>query len=177
MTDTTTTNPSKPPASVMVLGIGNALRSDEGIGVHAIRELDARACLGDHVTLIDGGVMGLDLLPALEGCEALVVVDAIDAAQPPGTVLRMEGDDVPTDIIDKLSMHQAGLADLLGLLRLQGQRPPQLVLFGVQPASLDWGLELSPIGQQALQPLVAAILDQLQQWGAIKPTTPPSAPV
>lgn len=151
-------------AGIVVLGIGNTLRTDEGVGVHAIDRLRERHQLAEHVRVVDGGVLGLDLLPHLEDCDSLLVVDAIDGGHPPGTVMAMEGSSIPAELVNKLSMHQAGLADLLALLDLRGHRPRRLALFGVQPASLEWGLELSETLQPRLDGLVDAMADRLRAW-------------
>lgn len=146
---------------VVVLGIGNSLRTDEGIGAHAIARLKTQHAFGEQVELLDGGTLGLDLLHYIDDCDALIVVDAIDAGKSPGTVLRMEGDDIPAELVQKLSMHQAGLSDLLGILRLRGDKIPTLILFGMQPASFEWGLELSPVAAKSMDTLVDAVAAEI----------------
>jgi hydrogenase maturation protease len=153
-------------SSIVVLGIGNTLRADEGIGIHALRRLQENHRLSEDVRAIDGGVMGLELLPYLEGCSALLLLDAVDAGEPPGTVVRLEGGDVPAAWEQKLSMHQAGLADLLALLRMEGLMPQRLVLLGIQPETIDWSLELSPVVEAACDGLVEMAVEQLKRWGA-----------
>jgi hydrogenase maturation protease len=165
---------AKPPdmshqseGAIVVLGIGNTLRADEGIGIHALQRLLEKHRLPDRVRTIDGGVMGLELLPYIEGCSALLLLDAVDAGKPPGTVVRFVGEEVPAAWEQKLSMHQAGLADLLALLRMEGLMPQRLVLLGVQPATIDWSLELSPPVQAACDSLVEMAVNQLKSWDAI----------
>jgi hydrogenase maturation protease len=155
-------------ASIVILGIGNTLRADEGIGIHALERLLKNHRLADHVKAIDGGVMGLELLPYIEGSSALLLLDAIDAGKPPGTVVRLEGENVPAIWEQKLSMHQAGLADLLALLRMEGLLPQRLVLMGIQPAVIDWSLELSPAVEASCDSLVKMAADQLKSWGALE---------
>jgi hydrogenase maturation protease len=174
MTDAPTT--ALPPSAdlagqttptIVVLGIGNTLRGDEGVGIHVLQRVLAEHRLGDHVRAIDGGVMGLELLPYLEGCSALLLLDAVDAGLPPGSVVRLEGEAVPAAWEQKLSMHQAGLADLLALLRMEGLMPERLVLLGVQPAIIDWSLDLSPQVVASFDRLVEQVVDQLRSWGAL----------
>jgi hydrogenase maturation protease len=158
---------SAPNASIIILGIGNLLRADEGLGIHAIRELTAKHRLADHVRVVDGGVMGMELLPQLEGCSSLLIVDCVDDQQPPGSIVRLEAPDIPERLQQKLSMHQAGLTDILALLRIQNTTPPRLVIWGVQPATIDWNLELSATVARSFPALVAGIVAELRAWGAI----------
>jgi hydrogenase maturation protease len=138
---------------VVVLGIGNLLMSDEGIGVHAVEALQRRFVLPDIVEVVDGGTTGMELLPDLQGAGHLIVIDAVRVGKPPGSVVRLEGDAVPAFFKTKLSPHQVGLSDVLAALRFSGSAPEHVVLIGVQPVSLDLKMELSPE--------VAARLDQV----------------
>ena len=94
---------------IVVLGIGNSLRGDEGVGIHALNRLLQTQRLAEHVQAIDGGVLGPELLPRLEGCSSLLVIDAINAEKEPGTIVRLEGDEAPAMWQQKLSVHQAGV--------------------------------------------------------------------
>jgi hydrogenase maturation protease len=138
---------------VVVLGIGNVLMSDEGIGVHAVDALQERFVLPDNVEVVDGGTTGMELLPDIEGAQHLIVVDAVRVGVPPATVVRMEGDEVPAFFKTKISPHQVGLCDVLAALRFSGGAPDHVVLIGVQPVSLEMAMELSP--------QVAAVMDQV----------------
>jgi hydrogenase maturation protease len=152
-------------SSILVLGVGNVLLQDEGIGVHAVQRLNERYRLPPNVRVADGGVQGLDLLPMLDGVESLLVVDAIDTGGSPGAIVRLEGEAIPAALALKMSMHQVGLQDLLGLSRLQGTLPSRVVLWGMQPAAIDWGLELSPAVAARLDGLVEAVAGELGDWG------------
>jgi hydrogenase maturation protease len=138
---------------VVVLGIGNILMSDEGIGVHAVEALQQRFTLPDNVEVVDGGTTGMELLPDLQGAQYLIVVDAVRVGVPPATVVRLEGDEVPAFFKTKISPHQVGLSDVLAALRFSGGAPDHVVLIGVQPVSLKMAMELSPE--------VAACMDQV----------------
>lgn len=129
---------------VVVLGIGNTILSDEGVGVHAVEALQERYELPESVELIDGGTSGMELLGPLSGTDVLIVLDAIKAGREPGTVVRLVGDEVPVFFRSKLSPHQVSICDVLAGLEFSGDLPGDLVLIGVEPESLELGLELTP---------------------------------
>lgn len=155
------------PPDVVVLGVGNVLMQDDGLGVRALERLTTRYRLPPAVRVLDGGVLGLDLLPALDGVSALLVVDAVQADGPPGSLVHLEGDAVPRVLTLKTSIHQVGLCELLAVSRWQGTLPARLALFGVVPAQVDWGLELSPQVSAVLDELVDAVAGRLRGWGIV----------
>jgi hydrogenase maturation protease len=130
------------PATYVVLGLGNTLHTDDGIGPQAIERLRSDARMPAHVALIEGGTLGLELLTYIWDCSYLLVLDAVDVGQPPGTLVRMSSQEVQT-LPGSGSVHQMGVADLLVALRILASRTPEIVLLGVQPASTEWGTELS----------------------------------
>ena len=136
------------PATV-VLGVGNLLLGDDGVGVHVADRL-AEGGLGPEVRIMDGGTLGLDLLPELDGVRRLVIVDAVDHRMPAGTVGTWRGEDVVRIFSRPLSVHQVGVDALLGTMRLVGTLPPEVVVVGVQPADLEPGIGLS-------EPVAAAV--------------------
>jgi hydrogenase maturation protease len=150
---------------VLVLGAGNILLQDEGTGVRALARLLARYALPAEIQAIDGGTMGLDLLPYLDGISDLLIVDAVRAGRAPGSLVRLEGDEIRAGLALKLSIHQVGLQELLATCRLRGDAPARVVLWGIEPASIDWGLALSPTVAAALDDLVASVADELRAWG------------
>ena len=150
---------------ILILGLGNILLQDEGLGVRAAERLAARYRLPPDVQLMDGGVMGLDLLPHLEGVTHLLITDAVQTGRPPGSLVRLEGEAIPMALSLKMSMHQVGLQELLALAGFQGNLPEHVVLWGLEPASLEWSLELStPIATQ-IGALVDAAVGELRTWG------------
>jgi hydrogenase maturation protease len=149
--------PYAPRPEVLVLGVGNILLRDEGLGVRAVERLAAAHLLPEQVCVLDGGTMGLDLLPYLQENETLLMVDAVQAGRPPGTLVRLEGDEILPALALKLSAHQVGLQELLATGRLLGTLPSCIVLWGIEPASLDWGLDLSPPVAARLDELVEAV--------------------
>lgn len=149
----------------LVLGIGNVLMNDDAIGVRVVQELAGKLDFPQEVLLLDGGTLGLDLLPYLEGVERLLVVDAVETGSAPGTLVRLSGEDIPLALATKVSPHQMGLKDLLLVADLQGHKPPEMVLWGVQPASIEMELELSPAVAAAVPLLQEKVLLELARWG------------
>lgn len=129
---------------VVVLGIGNTILSDEGAGVHAAEALLADYDLPEGVEVIDGGTAGMELLEPLSGVDLLVVLDAVRSGRPAGTLVKLAGDEVPVFFRAKLSPHQVSICDVLASLEFVGDRPGDMVLIGVEPASLELGLEMTP---------------------------------
>ena len=151
--------------AILVLGIGNLVMTDDGVGVRVVHALEERYRFPAEVTLLDGGTLGLDLLPKLEGVDRLVVLDAVETGQEPGTVVRLAGDEIPLAMATKLSPHQMGLKDLLSVAALLGCAPGEMVLWGVQPASVELGTELTPPVAARLDLLVSRVLEELAAWG------------
>lgn len=149
----------------LILGAGNLLLSDDGVGVHTIRRLLEAVELPEEVRVLDGGTLGLNLLPFLEGISYLVIVDAMETGQPPGTLRRVAGDDVPAYLSIKMSPHQIGIPDMLFAAKLRDLYPREVVVWGVQPASTEVSLELTPPVAAQVDVLVQKILAELARWG------------
>lgn len=149
----------------VILGIGNLLLSDEGVGVRALERLRASYEFPDGVNLIDGGTSAMELLDDLEGVDLLIVLDAVRAGRVPGSLIRLAGDQVPVFFRTKLSPHQIGLADVLASLHLLGTAPRETVIFGVEPLSLATGLELSAPVAACLPALARGVVDELGARG------------
>jgi hydrogenase maturation protease len=159
--------------NILVLGIGNLLMTDDGVGVRAIQLLTERYRFPEQVTLVEGGTLGLDLLPQVQDAQRLLIVDAVETGAAPGALVRYDGSAIPRTPESKLSPHQVGLKDLLTLASALGSAPDEIVLWGVQPETVTVGMELSPQVEAQLAPLVAKLLEELANWG-ITPL-PPSA--
>jgi hydrogenase maturation protease len=151
-----------PTGKVVVLGVGNLIMGDEGLGVRCIEQLDADGVLPAGVVTIDGGTSTHELLGDLEDLELLVIVDAVASGGPPGSLIRLEGDRIPSAFSNKLSPHQHGINDLLATLRLLGRAPGRVVLHGVTPGCIELGLELSAAVEAALPALEARVLAELR---------------
>jgi hydrogenase maturation protease len=151
--------------SILVLGLGNLLMSDDSIGVRAVQRLQRDYRVPEGVTLLDGGTLGLDLLPYIELADSLLIIDALEMQAAPGSLFRLEGDAVPRAFASKLSVHQMGLQDLLAVAELQGYAPQNLVVHGIQAGSIEMKLELSTEVAEAMESLNQAIINELIDWG------------
>ncbi|MBI5904717.1 MAG: HyaD/HybD family hydrogenase maturation endopeptidase [Deltaproteobacteria bacterium] len=148
-----------------VIGVGNILLRDEGIGVHVVRELSARG-EPPGAEYVDGGVAGATLLNLIEGEERVVLVDAVGAPLPPGTVVRLRPDDLAGSGAPSWSLHDLNLADTLGMMRLRGTLPDVLIL-GVVPADIaTYSLELSPAVSDRFGEIVEKIRGEIAAFAA-----------
>ena len=150
---------------ILVLGIGNVLLTDEGIGVRTIKELERRFTFPANVELLDGGTAGIELLRHIRNRDCLIIIDAMKCDQEPGTVFRVEGDDVPAAFRTRISPHQLGLSELLAAAMLTGELPKNLVLYGVEPESIDIGLDLTDVVEASLDKLIGTVADELRALG------------
>ena len=153
-------------AGAFVLGLGNLVHADDGVGVHAIQRLQKDSRVPRGVVLLDGGTQGLSLLPHLLGFQRLLVIDAVDAGEAPGTLLRLEGQAVH-NLPGKASVHQLGFADLMIALELLGEPPAEIVVAGIQPLSTEWSAELTPPVQEGLDRLLDLVIAQLESWNGV----------
>lgn len=162
------------PDKTLILGLGNTLLRDEGLGVHLVERLREQHQFPEEVQIVDGGTLGLDLLPYLAGVGRLLVVDAVVFDAEPGGLIRLEGDAIPYQSALKVSPHQAGLQDVLAMARLQGCLPPTVVVWGMQPASFhEWGMTLTGVVEARLADLMDAVLAELKKWGINPYANPP----
>ncbi len=151
----------------LILGVGNILLSDDGVGVHVVHRLAETIEFPPEVEILDGGTKGMDLLHFLEGVSHLLIIDAVETGGAPGTTARLTGDQVPAYLSIKMSPHEIGLPDMLFAAQLRDIYPEEVVVLGVQPATTDVGLELSaPVAAQ-VDPLVERVLEELERWGVI----------
>lgn len=154
---------------ILVLGIGNILNRDEGVGVHAAQALQAKYPNPVGFTIHDGGTLGLNLLPLVDDATHLLILDAVEARKAPGTVIQLAGEAIPLWGGAKLSEHQLGFQEVLGLAMLRQKLPPHLHLIGMQPADLSIGVGLSPLAEQALPHMLEAAETLLANWGVLTP--------
>jgi hydrogenase maturation protease len=146
-----------------VIGVGNTILSDEGVGVHAARLLERNPRVPAGVTILDGGTLGLELIPYASDASRILILDAMNSGKAPGTLARMTGKDLLGTTAGR-SVHQLGVADLIAALFLVSSGPQEIVVLGVQPANTDWGTTLSPEVEAALVLLVDAAVAQLYLW-------------
>ena len=158
---------TKKDIQVLVLGIGNILNTDEGVGVHAVRTLQEKYGEPEGFRLLDGGTLGLNLLPLVDDATHLIIMDAVDAGKPAGTIIELQGEEIPLFGGAKLSEHQLTFQEVLGLALLRQTIPEHLTLLGVQPESLAIGVGMSPIVQEALPELCDRAEKRLAAWQAL----------
>ncbi len=146
--------------ATLILGMGNPLRGDDGVGCCMVEEL-MHLELPHGVHVLDGGAGGLGLLNLMEGWKRVVIVDAAEMGREPGEFVRFTPADVRlASAPDRFSLHHAGLSEVLALANALDRTLPEMVIFGVQPASVGWGEGLSPAVEAALPALIAAVLKE-----------------
>ncbi len=148
----------------VVLGLGNLLNCDEGLGVQALKPLGAQLGEQSEFELLDGGVLGLNLLMIVEECSHLLILDAVNAGQTPGTVIELRKEQIPLYSGVQLSQHQVTFQEVLGLANIRGNLPEHLHLIGIQPADLSVGLALSPVVERALPEVVSRAAKIIADW-------------
>jgi hydrogenase maturation protease len=142
------------PCPVLVLGVGNILLRDEGIGVRVVQAMEGME-LPPGVELFDGATAGFDLIDALADREKVIVIDAADGDFQPGTVLRLTPEDLAPQRQQRASLHEIGIMETLTAARRLGVAPKEVVIIGVKPRHTGWGLELSP----EIADLIPAIIE------------------
>ena len=147
---------------ITVLGVGNPIMGDDGVGLELLRAVEA-ACPDPRVDYVNGVTGGMELLPVIQDATRLLVLDAV-AGPEPGVVVRLNGDQVPRMLSAKLSPHQVGLLDLFAAARLLGNEPAEVVVVGVTPESVDVRVGLSPAVAAALGPAAALACDVVTSW-------------
>lgn len=149
----------------LVIGLGNPLMADDGVGLRALARLEETWIVPPEVELVDGGTWGMNLLHRLEEAEGVVFLDAIDARQPPGSEITLERTDLPRYFALKLSPHQIDLREVLALMELRGTLPARIVALGLQPDLLEMSTTISPALEARIDALVARAVARLEAWG------------
>lgn len=158
-----TPSPRKQPVKIAVIGVGNLLLKDEGIGVHIVRELQQKS-LPAGVEVRDGGVGGLDLLDILEKASHALLVDAADMGLAPGSVRRFKPDEVQAGgDAPRFSSHDVGLLDVLKLAQALNRSPEEVVIFGIQPKEITWSTELSPEVRAAVPEVIEMVIAEIKR--------------
>lgn len=158
-----------PPPRVVVLGVGNVLLGDEGVGVHAISALERSYVWPQNVRCVDGGTSTSELLGDLEDLDCLIVLDAVLAGRAPGSLVQLEGAAVPAAFTTRLSPHQVGISDLLATLTFTGHAPREVMLLGVEPVQMTLGLELTPQVASQVPELCRLVVEALAHRGIALP--------
>lgn len=150
---------------VLVLGLGNVLCGDDGAGVVVVHRLRRELELPPGVRVVDGGTLGLDLLALVAASDRVILVDAVRADAPAGTIVRLAGADVAKAAYERLSVHQIGVADLLAGIALCDQMPAEVVIVGIVPVMTDLQLGCTAPVAAGLPALEQAVLDELHRMG------------
>ena len=159
--------PNKNDKHIMVLGVGNLLFTDEGIGIHAIRKLDERYNFPENVSIQDGGVLGINLLGVISAADHLIVVDAVKNGGKPGDLHRLEGEEIPKRVLAKNSLHQVDLLEALTLCQAL-DKVPETVIVGVEPKDIESvGLELTSPVKEKMASLIDMVLKELDSLGIV----------
>lgn len=158
--------------NVVVLGLGNILLKDEGVGVHIIEIFQERYDFPDDLDIYDGGTSGIDMIDFIANRDHLIIADAVKTGDPAGSIVILKDDDVAAFFKQKISPHQLGVSDLLALLEVSNERPKEMTIIGVVPMDMGTGLEMSePIRGQASKgaDMLADILGELGVEVTAKP--------
>ncbi len=154
-----------PEKKIIVLGLGNILLSDEGVGVKVVQELTEKYEFPQTVEIVDGAVGAFSLLPYIESAKKLLVIDAVLGGEPPGTIYKLKDEDILHQIMEKISLHEVSFSDILNLAKLKGNYPEEIVIIGIEPKSLEMSLELSDEVKKNYNKLLNEVLVQLKTWG------------
>ena len=149
---------------IVLLGVGNILLTDEGFGVHVVNQLREDYVFNPPITIIDGGTMGMELLTYMRGMTKLLLVDAINGGDLPGTVYEFPHEEMNHYFTEAISVHEVGMQDILRIRALQEDPLEDAVVIGVEPESLELGLDLSETTQAVVEDVKKRILAVLASW-------------
>lgn len=154
----------------VVLGIGNTILTDEAAGVRAVEALEQAYQVPTNVLVIDGGTSGMEMIEDLSNLDFLIVLDVVKTGAAPGTVVKIAGDQIPVFFRSKLSPHQIALPDVLASLELLDTMPKEIVVLGVEPISLELGMEMTPtIAGKIPQLVEMAVAELIARGYALAP--------
>ncbi len=151
--------------SILVLGVGNILLTDEGIGVRTVESLLEKYQFSDEVEVVDGGTAGMELLEIIANKEHVILIDAVNTGAEPGTIVTLVDEEVPALFRSRISPHQLGISDLLGVMAITGETPKHFTLFGVVPFSMATGVELTTEMLPLKDILVNNVVTKLEALG------------
>ena len=149
---------------ITILGIGNTLYTDEGLGVHALAVLQNKYSMDPQVLLIDGSTDGMSLLGPVKDTDYLIIIDAINAGKEGGHIIELHGNDIPAYYGIKMSIHQLGFQEVLLASKLRERYPKNIVMIGMQPTSLELGIGLSETNEAQLPEMFKLIEQQVNKW-------------
>lgn len=146
---------------VLVMGVGNYLMSDDGIGVHAIHALQ-RLALPGNIELLDAGTATMSFLNSVSNRRKVVIIDAVKCGNKPGTLYRLSPDDIYLQRKAALSLHQVGIIEAVELSRLVDSATEDIIVYGIEPAKLECGMSLSPEVEASLPELIKLVCRELE---------------
>lgn len=149
---------------ITILGIGNILLKDEGVGVKVVEKLMSQYQFPKDVQVLDGGTLGMSLIPYLDGSQKLIILDAVSGKLVPGSIYVLRDEDVKVYFKQTVSLHDLGIQDVLAMLEVLEKPINEIVVFGVQPEIIDVGLELSSTVAPAVNELISLVIGQLNTW-------------
>jgi len=153
-------------AEVVVIGLGNILMEDEGIGVHAVNHLEKNYLFKPEIEIVDGGTSGLDLLPFFGTEKSILLIDAVNFDMDPGTVGALEDDAILAQLDPKISLHHLGLSDLISISELTDRKAKKMTLLGIQPESMEnLDLEMTDTIKGVFDKVIDNALRILGEWG------------
>lgn len=155
---------------IVVLGVGNILLRDEGVGVRVIEKLQSQYSLPENVRVVDGGTQGLWLLSTIQEADHLIVVDAVLGGDEPGTIYRLTRNDLPKGLRAKQSAHDSDLVEALNLCAILEAEPKSVVVVGIEPADIQpFGVDLTEKVAAKMDELVSLVVDELKALGVESP--------
>ncbi len=140
---------------IVIIGIGNLLMKDEGVGIHAIQEME-KLNLPADIKLIDGGTSP-DLIAYLQANDKVIIIDAAKAGGEPGAIYRFKPEDIKAERSALDSAHELSIIESLNMLELTGSAPKEVIIIGVEPKEIDWGMELSPEIKKIMPKIIDAV--------------------
>jgi hydrogenase maturation protease len=149
----------------VVIGLGNPLMGDDGLGITALERLRDEWQFEPHVEFVDGGTWGMNLLPFVEGARHVIVLDAIHTGGPPGRYIELQRDDLPRYFSTKISPHQIDFREVLALAELRGTLPQHIVAVGLEPKTVTMTTSLSDEVHEGLPAVIQGTVYQLLDWG------------
>lgn len=153
--------------AIVLLGVGNILLTDEGLGVHVINDLRRNYTFTPSISLVDGGTMGMELLTYMRGMKKILLIDAINGGEAPGTVYEFPHKELEQYFTEHISVHEVGMQDILRIRAIQEDPLEDAVVIGVEPLSLEVGFEPSEVVAKALPDVKERVIKTLQSWGII----------
>ena len=166
MTDETSEREKGLTEHIMILGIGNLLFSDEGFGIHVVKNLKENYSFPPNVSVLDGGVLGLNLLGYISEADYLIVIDAVRNGGQPGSLYRLEGEAIPARFRAKNSLHQVDFLEALTLCQAL-DKVPEAVILGVEPGDIETlSVELTSATVGKIDAIIVMVLKELDRLGA-----------